>query len=211
MQEAVQRIEAPQTSNVPAPKWQGWKTQTGPTIADMEQSRMSPFGDPESEMPDPDLREAMLRSLHETTRDPYETPVSGGASGSGAIAQHVPSPRQANTPNTQSEGEGSVLPNRPPRIASASVAQPPAQLQTSQITPADVCLVLEDRIKQQKRRVAEPVEKVNSVDQEFTELDMNELNGLKRSIADCHRKLEPARQGYQVEAIPRPPVHLIKQ
>ena len=115
VQEAVQRIEAPQTSNIPAPKWQGWKTQTGPTIADLEQSRMSPFGDPESEMPDPDLREAMIRSLHETTRDPYEAPVSGGASGSGVIAQHVPSPRQANTPNTQSEGEGSVLPNRPPR------------------------------------------------------------------------------------------------
>ena len=68
VQEAVQRIEAPQTSNVPAPKWHGWKTQTGPTIADMEQSRMSPFGDPESEMPDPDLREAMIRSLQEMTR-----------------------------------------------------------------------------------------------------------------------------------------------
>ena len=43
VQEAVHRIEGPRTSNVPAPKWQGWKTQTGPTIADMEQSRMSPF------------------------------------------------------------------------------------------------------------------------------------------------------------------------
>ena len=162
---------------------------------------MSPFGDPESEMPDPDLREAMIRSLHETTRDPYETPVSGGASGSGVIAQHVPSPRQANTPKY-------TVCNRPPRIASATVAQPPAQLQTSQITPADVCLILEDRIKQQKRRVAELVEKVNSVDQEFTELNMNELNELKRSITDCQRRLEQARQGHQVEAIPRPPVHL---
>ena len=38
VQEAVQRIEAPQISNIPAPKWQDWKTQTGPTIADMEQS-----------------------------------------------------------------------------------------------------------------------------------------------------------------------------
>ena len=87
VQEAVQRIEAPQTSNVPAPKWHGWKTQTGPTIADMEQSRMSPFGDPESEMPDPDLREAMIRSLHEMRHDPHETPVTGGASGSGATAR----------------------------------------------------------------------------------------------------------------------------
>ena len=57
-------------------------------------------------------------------------------------------------------------------------------------------------------RVAELVEKVNSVNQEFTELDMNELNDLKRSLADCQRKLEQAQQGRQVEAIPRPPVHL---
>ena len=120
----------------------------------------------------------------------------------------VASPRQADTPNTQSEGEGSVIPNRPPRIASATVAQPPAQLQPRQITPADVCLILEDRIKKQKKRIAELVEKVSSVDQEFTEADVNELNDLKQSVAGCQRELEQARQGRRVEAIPRPPVRL---
>ena len=174
VQEAVQRIEAPQTSNVPTPKWQGWKTQTGPTIADMEQSRMSPFGEPESEMPDPEFREAMIRSLHETRHDPHETPLSGGASGSRAAAQHVASPPQANTPNTQSEGEGSVIPNRPPRIASAPEAQPSAQMHPRPITPADVCVILEDRITR----------------------------------VDCQRKLEEAKQGRIVEAIPRPAVRL---
>ena len=154
MKEAVQRIEAPPISNVPAPKWHGWKTQTGPTIADMEQSRISPFGDQESEMPDPDLREAMIRSMRETRRDPHEAPTTGGASGSGAMAHHVPSPQQANTPNTQSEGEGSVIPIGPPRIAVAAL-----QLQPQQITSADVCLALEDRIKKQRGRIAELIEK----------------------------------------------------
>ena len=121
VKEAVQRIEGPQTSSIPATKWQGWKTKTGPTIADVEQSRMSPLGDPESEMPDPELREAMMRSLHETRHDPQETPDTGGASGSGgAMASHYQqraSPPQAGTPTTQSDGEGSLLPNRPPSIA----------------------------------------------------------------------------------------------
>ena len=66
VQEAVQRIEGPPIVNVPTPKWHGWKTQTGPTIADVEQSRMSPFGEQESEMPDANLREAMIRSIQET-------------------------------------------------------------------------------------------------------------------------------------------------
>ena len=167
----VQEAEAPQTSNVPAPKWQGWKTQTGPTIADMEQSRMSPFGEPESEMPDPDLREAMIRSLRETRRDPHETPISGGASGSRATAQHVASPLQARTPKTHThtlwhlhckrvrqihnlKGKDQSSLTRPPRIASAPGAQPSAQMQSRPITPADVCVILEDRIIREKKGIA---------------------------------------------------------
>ena len=203
VQEAVHRIEGPQTSKVPAPKWQGWKTQTGPTVADMEQSRMSPFGDQESEMPDPDLREAMQRSLHEMSRDPYEAPNTGGASGSGATTHHVPSPQQANTPNTQSEGEGSVIPNRPPRIAVETL-----QLHTQHITSADICLALEARIMKYRGRMAELIEKMSSMDQETTEADMNELNDLKQSVAGCQRSLEQARQGNPVQAVPRPPVRL---
>ena len=145
VQETVQRFEAPPIVNVPTPKWHGWKTQTGPTIADVEQSRMSPFGEPESEMPDANLREAMIRSLQETRRDPYEPPNTGGASGSGAMAQHAPSPQQASTPNTQSEGEGSVIPKGQSRIAVTSL-----QLPSNQITSADLCLALEDRIKKQR-------------------------------------------------------------
>ena len=203
VKETVQRFEAPPTSNVPAPKWHGWKTQTGPTIADMEQSRMSPFGEQESEMPDPDLREAMIRSLHETRRDPYEAPITGGASGSRATTHHLSSPQQANTPNTQSEGEGSVIPNRPPRIAVETL-----QLNPQQVTSEDVCLALEDRIKKQKGRIAELIAKMSSMDQETTEADMNELNDLKQSVAGCQRSLEQARQGNPVQAVPRPPVRL---
>ena len=117
VQDAVQKIEGPSIINVPAPKWHGWKTQTGPTLADVEQSRMSPFGEPDLETPDADLREAMARSLQETRHDPYELPNTGGASGSGAVAQQVPSPQQGGTPNTQSEGEGSVIPKGQSRIA----------------------------------------------------------------------------------------------
>ena len=197
VQEAVQRIEGPQISSIPATKWQGWKTKTGPTIADMEQSRMSPVGDPESEMADPELREAMMRSLHETRHDPNEPPLSGGASGSGGNIQQGASPLQAGTPNTQSDGEGSVIPNRPPRIATGVAAPQPAQLHSRPITPADVCLILEDRIKREKLRIAELVDKVTAVDQEFTE----ELNNLKQSKAKEQRQTEMA-------AIPRPPVRL---
>ena len=103
VQEVVQRIEGPSIVNEPTPKWQGWKTQTGPTLANVEQSRMSPFGEQDSKIPDANLRKAMMRSLQETRHDPYELPAAGGASGSGA-ATHVPSPQPASTPNTQSEG-----------------------------------------------------------------------------------------------------------
>ena len=207
VQKAVQRIEAPQTSNVPAPKWHGWKTQTGPTIADMEQSRMSPFGEQESEMADPDLREAMIRSLHEMTRDPHEPPVTAGASGSGVAARHNPSPQQASTP-IQSDGDGSVLPNRPPRIGAGMASPPSAQLQSDDITSADICLMLEDRIKKQKLRIAELIDKMGSIDRDFTEADFAELNDLKQSVAGCRRSLEQAQQEQQVTGIPRPPVHL---
>ena len=186
IQEAVQRIEGPQPPNIPATKWQGWKTKTGPTIADVEQSRMSPVGDPESEMADPELREAMMRSLHETRHDPHETPDTGGASGSGGgIAssyQQRASPLQAGTPNTQSDGEGSVIPNRPPRIATGVEASQPPQMQPRPMTPADQCMILEDRVKREKKRITELIDKVTAVDQEFTEVDMNELNSLKQSV-----------------------------
>ena len=203
MQEAVQRLEAPPIVNVPTPKWHGWKTQTGPTIADVEQSRMSRFGEPESEMPDADLREAMARSLQETRHDPYETPTTGGASGSGATAQYAPSPQQASTPNTQSEGEGSVIPKGQSRIAAT-----PIQLQSNQITSSDLCLALEERIQKQKGRIAELVQRMSSFDREATEADMIELNELKQSLASCQRSLDQVRQGEQVQAIPRPPVQL---
>ena len=39
--------------------WQGWNTQTGPMVADVEQSRRSRQIEHESEMPDAELKEAM--------------------------------------------------------------------------------------------------------------------------------------------------------
>ena len=56
--------------------------------------------------------------------------------------------------------------------------------------------------------MAELVDKVSSVDQEFTEVDMNELNDLKQSVLGCQREIEKAKAQRQVEAIPRPPVRL---
>ena len=151
---------------------------------------------------------ARCEQLTATGREQFGAAPARVASGSRATAQHVASPPQANTPNTQSEGEGSVTPNRPPRIASAPGAQPSAQMHSRPITPADVCVILEDRITREKKRIAELVAKVGSVDQEFTEVDMNEVNDLKQSIMDCRRKLEEAKQGRIVEAIPRPAVRL---
>ena len=207
VQEAVQRIEAPPIVNVPTPKWRGWKTQTGPTIADMEQSRMSPFGEQESEMPDANLREAMIRSLQEMRHDPYEIPTTGGASGSGA-ATHVPSPQPASTPNTQSEGEGSVIPKGQLRIAPDRLDVTSLQIPSDQITSSDVRLALEGRVQKQKGRVAELIQRMSSFDREATEADMIELNELKSSLAACQRSLDQVNQGQQVQAIPRPPVQL---
>ena len=72
---------------------------------------MSPFGEPDPETPDADLREAMARSLQEIRHDPYELPNAGGASESGAVTQHAPSPQQTGTPNTQSEGKDQESPS----------------------------------------------------------------------------------------------------
>ena len=203
VQDAVQRIEGPPIINVPAPKWHGWKTQTGPTLADVEQSRMSPFGEPDLETPDADLREAMARSLQETRHDPYELPNTGGASGSGAVPQHAPSPQQGGTPNTQSEGEGSVIPKGQSRIAVT-----PLQLPQGQITSTDVGLALEERIRKHRERINELIQRMSSFDQEATEADIIELNELKQFVASCQRTLDQVRQGVQVQAIPRPPAQL---
>ena len=203
VQDAVQRIEGPPIINVPAPKWHGWKTQTGPTLADVEQSRMSPFGEPDVETPDADLREAMARSLQETRHDPYELPNTGGASGSGAVSQQVISPQQGGTPNTQSEGEGSVIPKGQSRIVAT-----PLQLPQGQDASPDVSLILEERIRKHKERINELVQKMSSFDQDATEADIIELNELKQFVASCQRSLDQAKQGVQVQAIPRPPVQL---
>ena len=203
VQEAVQKIEGPPIVSVPAPKWHGWKTQTGPTIADVEQSRMSPFGEPDLETPDADLREAMARSLQETRHDPYEIPNTGGSSGSGAVAQNAPSPQQAGTPNTQSEGEGSVIPKGQSRIAVTPLQVPPGQ-----ITSTDLGLALEERIRKHRGRINELIQRMSSFDREATEADMFELNELKQSVASCQRTIDQIRQGVQVQAIPRPPVQL---
>ena len=203
VQDAVQRIEGPPIINVPAPKWHGWKTQTGPTLADVEQSRMSPFGEPDLETPDADLREAMARSLQEIRHDPYELPNTGGASGSGAVSQQVSSPQQGGTPNTQSEGEGSVIPKGQSRIAAT-----PLQLPQGQVTSPDVGLILEERIRKHKERINELVQRMSSFDQEATEADIIELNELKQFVASCQRSLDQVKQGVQVQAIPRPPVQL---
>ena len=86
-------IQGPDPPNLPPNRWQGWKTQTGPTIADVEQSRRSPPVEHESEMPDAELKEAMAQSLREMRHDPYETPNTGGASGSGGAASAAPHQR----------------------------------------------------------------------------------------------------------------------
>ena len=203
VQDAVQRIEGPPIINVPAPKWHGWKTQTGPTLADVEQSRMSPFGEPDLETPDAELREAMARSLQETRHDPYELPNTGGASGSGAVSQQVSSPQQGGTPNTQSEGEGSVIPKGQSRILAT-----PLQLPQGQVTSPDVSLILEERIRKHKERINELVQRMSSFDQEATEADIIELNELKQFVASCQRSLDQVKQGVQVQAIPRPPAQL---
>ena len=120
----------------------------------------------------------------------------------------MPSPRQANTPNTPSDGEGSVIPNRPPRIATGVAAPPPTTISGLQMTPAEICMIMEVRIKRESLRMAELADKMTSMDQEFTEVDMNEISDLKLSIQGCRRQIEKAKEQRPVEAIPRPPVRL---
>ena len=66
------------------------------------------------------LQDALGRSILETRHDPFGTPSTGGSSGSGAPAQvrDVPVRRgPVVLPQTvQSEGEGSVIPSRPPIV-----------------------------------------------------------------------------------------------
>ena len=168
---------------------------------------MSPFGEQESEIPDANLREAMIRSLQEMRRDPYETPTTGGASGSGA-ATHAASPQPASTPNTQSEGEGSVIPKGQSRIAPGRLEVTSLQIPSHHVTSTDVRLALEDRIRKQKGRIAELVQRMSSFDREATEADMIELNHLKSSLTACQHNLDQLNQGQEVQAIPRPPVQL---
>ena len=183
----------------------------------------------------------MARSLQEMGHDPYETPVTGGSSGSGgALQSHYPtqaavtgapppqrpSPLQSATPN-QSDGEGSIIPQGPPRIAAAAAPLVPAQpvqpmvttpaetavatpvlLPQMQMSPEELCMTLENRIKRGKIRIMDLVERISAVDQETTNEDVIELNELKQFVADCQRHLENVKEQRLVEAISRPPVQL---
>ena len=210
VQEAVQRIEGPQLCSIPATKWQGWKTQPGPTIADVEQSRMSPPGDQDADLPDPQLREAMVRSLQETRHDPNETPNTGGASGSAsATAQsHYQGATPTGTPNTQSDGEGSLIPNRPPSIATGTEANQFATLRPGPMSIATQSMILEDRISREKAKINQLVAKMTAVDQVFTEVDFNDLNALKQSVVACQRTIDSMKSQQPTEpvATPRPQV-----
>ena len=153
----------------------------------MERSGQQQASERESEMPDPELREAMAQSLQEMSRDRYETPNTGGSSGSGraprtTLYQGV-APARADTPNTQSEGEGSVLPNRPPRISAEGVPR----LVPRPMFVADQRMVLEGRIKKEKPQIRALLNKMENMDQEFTEEDMHDLNVLKQSVKACQK------------------------
>ena len=49
---------------------------------------------------------------------------------------------------------------------------------------------------------------MNNMDQEFTEVDMNEINVLKQSVKACQSSLAKLQEGQSTELIPtpRPPV-----
>ena len=78
------------------------------------------------------------------------------------------------------------------------------------MTPAQECIILEDRISREKKRINGLLNKVTAVDQEFTEVDINELNNLKQSVVACQRELDRVRERQPTElaATPRPPVVL---
>ena len=150
----------------------------------------------------------IVRSLQETRHDPFETPNTGGASGSGGATAPSHQQRAYPTPNTQSDGEGSLFPNRPPRIATGVEATQPSPMQARPMTPADQCKILEDRVSREKKRINELVAKVTAVDQEFTEVDVNDLNTLKQSVLACQRQIDYIKTQHPTELIatPRPQV-----
>ena len=78
------------------------------------------------------------------------------------------------------------------------------------MTTADQCMILEDRISREKKRINELIDKVTAVDQEFTEVDMNELNGLKQSVMACQKKVDDLKEQRSTELVARrrPPVRL---
>ena len=145
-------------------------------------------------MPDAELKESMARSLQEMRHDPYETPNTGGASGSGGAAAATlyqrATPAPTGTPNAQSEGEGSVLPNRPPRIFAGGDAQQPPQLIPRPLTPVDQCKILEDRAARESAQIRKLLDKMAMIDLEFAEVDMSELNTLKQSVMACQRQID---------------------
>ena len=137
----------------------------------------------DSEMPDTELQEAMARSIHEMRHDPHETPITGGASGS-QIPGIAPQQSVA-TPKTQSEGEGSVIPNRPPRMHPGNY-------------PSQVAL------RRETAKVQKILDKMTNMEVEFTELDRDEVNNLKQSIKACQATIARARENPSEELIPTP-------
>ena len=69
-------------------------------------------------------------------------------------------------------------------------------------------IALEDRIKKEKAKVQAILDKMTNMDQEFTEVDMREINVLKQSVKACQSSLAKLQEGQSAELIPipRPPV-----
>ena len=74
----------------------------------------------------------------------------------------------------------------------------------------DQCKAVEERVSREKQKINELIAKVTAVDQEFTEVDMSDLNTLKQSVMACQRQIDffKEHQPTELVATPRPQVLL---
>ena len=71
----------------------------------------------------------------------------------------------------------------------------------------DQQVILEDRINKEKAKIRKLMEKMENTDQEFTELDMNDLNVLKQSVRECQASLTHSQE--TGEPVPTPRVQVL--
>ena len=138
-------------------------------------------------------------------------PCTGRSSGSGGavVAPPVQPMRiQAETPPTQSEGEGSLIPKRTPIMHFTGIptpAVPTTSVERPPLTAAEQYQLLGDRVMSESTQIAVMQQRMSNVEEIFTAEDMNDLNTLQQSAIECKKAMACLKSQSTAEpvAIPR--------